>query len=97
MASSLLRYSERHNFLVSECNYILYRLPENDYILHDMGLRIVVKNKAYSRRNTLAGNKIIKIDGLSTDPIDFWDDKKLEVFYSKLSLIMMRLYELTLI
>lgn len=94
MASSLLKNSERHNYLVSECNYLLLQLPENEYILHDLGLRIVVKHAINSERGTSCGFKKIKIEGLSTDPIDLWDDIKLEKMYSKLCLIMTRLYEM---
>ncbi|VFJ12717.1 hypothetical protein [Candidatus Nitrosocosmicus franklandus] len=93
MASSLLRSSERHKRLVTECNYLLLRLPINDYILHDMGLRIVVREQERPVRNGLEESKEIKIEGLSTGPIDYWDDFKLEKFYSKLTLILMNIYE----
>ncbi|HSA75123.1 MAG TPA: hypothetical protein VLE21_02935 [Candidatus Nitrosocosmicus sp.] len=93
MASPLLKSSERHYQLVAECNHLLLRLPRNDYILHDMGLRIVVRGQEKPKGNSSYENKTIKIQGLSTDPIDFWDDYKLEKFYSKLSLILMSIYE----
>lgn len=94
MASSLLKSSERHDYLVSECNYLFLQLPENEYILHDLGLRIVVKHTINSERGAFCEFKKIKIEGLSTDPIDFWDDIKLEKMYSKLCLIITRLYEM---
>jgi hypothetical protein len=93
MASPLLKSSERHYQLVTECNYLLLRLPINDYILHDMGLRIAVRGQENPKGNSSYEDKAIKIQGLSTDPIDFWDDYKLEKFYSKLSLILMIIYE----
>ena len=94
MASSLQNSSHRHDQLVSECNYLLSRLPSNDYLLHDMGLRIVVSGQEKLKGNRLYENRAIKIEGLSTGPIDFWDDCKLEKLYSKLSLILMNIYEI---
>ena len=93
MTLPLLNSSERHFQLVTECNYLLFRLPSNDYILHDMGLRIVVRGQEKPQGINSYEHKAIKIQGLSTDPIDFWDDYKLEKFYSKLSLILMSIYE----
>ncbi len=93
MASSLLKNSDHHNQLVTECNNLLLKLPSDDYILHDMGLRIIVQTPQKKKGSKLSENKIIKIQGLSTDPIDFWSDYKLEKFYSKLSLILMLIYE----
>jgi hypothetical protein len=93
MASSLLKRSERHGQLVFECNYLLARLPSNDYLLHDLGLRIIVRGQKKLKSNSLGDSKAIKIEGLSTGPIEFWDDHKLEKFYSKLSFILMSIYE----
>lgn len=93
MASSLIRNSGKHNQLVAECNCLLLKLPSDDYILHDMGLRVIVQEQQKVNGIKLSGYKTIKIEGLSTDPIDFWDDYKLEKFYSKLSLLLMMIYE----
>jgi len=93
MASSLLKNSDKHNHLVTECNNLLVKLPSDDYILHDMGVRIIVQPENKEKGNKLSKNRIIKIQGLSTDPIDYWDDYKLEKFYSKLSLVLMLIYE----
>ena len=54
----------------------------------------MVKHTINSERGTFRGFKKIKIEGLSNDPIDFWDDIKLEKMYSKLCLIITRLYEM---
>jgi hypothetical protein len=58
-----------------------------------MGVRIIVRGQKKLKSDSLSDSKAIKIEGLSTGPIDFWDDHKLEKFYSKLSLILMSIYE----
>ena len=93
MASSLLKNTEKHNRLVAQCNYLLSKLPGDDYILHDMGIRIIIQEHEKEKGDRVSRSKIIRIQGLSTDPIDYWDDRKLEKFYSKLSLILMKIYE----
>ena len=93
MASSLLKNTEKHDRLVAQCNYLLLKLPGDDYILHDMGIRIIVEEQINEKGNKTSRHKTFKIQGLSTDPIDYWDDYKLERFYYKLSLILMKIYE----
>ena len=93
MASSLLNSTKKHNQLVAHCNYLLLKLPGDDYILHDMGIRIIVEEQVNEKGNKTSRHKTFKIQGLSTDPIDYWDDNKLEKFHSKLSQILMMIYE----
>lgn len=94
MPSALTRNSNRHNFLVSQCNELFLQLPQGEYILHDMGLKLNVKDRKGDGTVTPELNRTVQIFGLSTDPIDYWDDTKLEKLYSKLSLLLMRLYEI---
>jgi len=69
------------------------KLPEGEYTFHDMGLKVDVSD-SYGKGD-LAGSlkRVVRISGLSTDPIDYWDDKKLEKLYSKLSFLLMKIYE----
>ena len=93
MASSLLRNTEEHTRLVARCNYLLLKLPSDDYILHDMGIKIIIQEVGNEKSYNVSRDKTIKIQGLSTDPIDYWDDFKLKKFHTKLSLILMMIYE----
>ena len=93
MASSLLRNTEEHTRLVARCNYLLLKLPSDDYILHDMGIKIIIQEVGNEKSDKVSRDKTIKIQGLSTDPIDYWDDCKLKKFHTKLSLILMMIYE----
>ena len=44
MVSILTRNSNRHSFLVAECNRLFVKLPEGEYTLLDMGLKVNVNN-----------------------------------------------------
>lgn len=94
MASALTRNSTRHSFLVAECNRLFVKLPEGEYTFHDMGLKVNVNNSNGKVVLAASLNKAIKISGLSTDPIDHWNENKLEKLFSKLSFLLMRLHEI---
>lgn len=94
MAYTLSKNSSKHDFLVAQCDELFSKLPPNEYIFHDLGLKVeidnfVLKNGIIKRLKTN-----VKISGLSSDPIDYWDDVKLEKLYTKLAYLLMRLYEM---
>ena len=94
MTSTLAKKTIRHALLVSECNNLFLQLPSNEYLFHDLGLKIVISDSTESVNNGLHQKKMVRINGLSSDPIDYWDEIKLERMYSKLVYLLMRLYEM---
>jgi hypothetical protein len=94
MASTVARNSYKHAFLVSECNNLFLKLPPGEYTFHDMGLKVNVNDYEGKSDQVTNLNKDVQISGLSTDPIDYWSDNKLEKLFSKLSFLLMRLYEM---
>lgn len=94
MASTLAKKTIRHAILVSECNNLFLQLPSNEYLFHDLGLKIVITDSTESFKDGLHQKKSVRINGLSSDPIDYWDETKLERMYSKLVYLLMRLNEM---
>lgn len=93
MASIILKNSERHRYLVNECNHLLSKLDLNEYIIRDMGTKIHVSldpTKVFLKKYN---KKIVKISGLYFDMIEDWNESELEKLYSKLAFILMRTYE----
>jgi hypothetical protein len=70
-------------YFVYECKSLLGKLPINDeYTIRDLGVKIVKEGKK------------IEILGLHSEPIDLWSSSRLETLYTKLVMILQRLYEI---
>lgn len=72
---------KKHEYIVNECKDLLNKLPNHEYSIRDMGIKIIKSGKS------------LRIIGLHSEDIDSWNNMRLEKLYVKLVMTLQKVYE----